>query len=160
METGYANRKSPRAKFADYNAGHYFVTICTKERMHYFGTIYKEEMHLSPIGQEAKLELCEIAKKYPFCDIPLFVVMPNHIHAIIIIDTSRNKDNREELSLLSLVVRQYKSRITAYANKHGIEFGWQTRYHDHIIRGIHDGNKIAEYIGNNVIKWNTDCFFK
>ena len=138
----------------------YFVTICTKDRNHYFGEMKNGEMQLLPIGAIADVLWHELNNHFDNVQLDAFVVMPNHIHAIIIIDTSRNKDNREELSLLSLVVRQYKSRITAYANKHGIEFGWQTRYHDHIIRGIHDGNKIAEYIANNVIKWNTDCFFK
>lgn len=45
-----------------------------------------------------------------------------------------------------------------YARRNNIDFGWQSRYHDHIIRGAHDGNRIADYIKNNVARWGADCF--
>lgn len=47
-----------------------------------------------------------------------------------------------------------------FARRNGIVFEWQHRYHDHIIRGVTDGNKIADYIENNIIRWDTDCFNK
>ena len=45
-----------------------------------------------------------------------------------------------------------------FARRNGIEFGWQSRYYDHIIRGVQDGNHIAEYIESNIEKWASDCF--
>lgn len=47
-----------------------------------------------------------------------------------------------------------------FAPRNNIDFGWQERYHDHIIRGTDDGNKIASYIETNVIRWDMDCFNK
>lgn len=59
---------------------------------------------------------------------------------------------------LSVVIGGFKQSVTCFARRNNIDFCWQGRYHDHIIRGIKDGNKIADYIKNNVEKWNTDCF--
>ncbi|MCM1093425.1 MAG: hypothetical protein NC248_06240 [Bacteroides sp.] len=50
--------------------------------------------------------------------------------------------------------------MTVFARRNDIEFGWQPRYHDHIIRGIRDGNLIAEYIENNISRWTSDCFYE
>ena len=61
---------------------------------------------------------------------------------------------------LSVVVGGYKQSVTMFARRNGIIFEWQPRYHDHIIRGVADGNKIADYIENNIIHWDTDCFNK
>lgn len=51
---------------------------------------------------------------------------------------------------LGVVVGEYKQAVTCHARRNNIEFGWQSRYHDHIIRGTRDGNLISEYIENNV----------
>ena len=76
---------SARAQWHDYNGGEYFVTICTEHRKHYFGEIRNDEMILSDIGKYAVENLEQITEHYPYCEIPLFVVMPNHIHAIVIV---------------------------------------------------------------------------
>ena len=62
-------------------------------------------------------------------------------------------------SRLAVLIGGIKAHVTRHANKHDIEFGWQNRYHEHIIRGSHDGNRIAEYIENNVARWDIDCFY-
>lgn len=98
---------SARANWHNYNAGVYFVTICTKNREHYFGEIMcggiahcrdaarhvstgtkmpEPQMHLSPIGQFVHEQFVNVESHYPYAEIPLFVVMPNHIHAIVVID--------------------------------------------------------------------------
>ncbi|MDE6553467.1 MAG: hypothetical protein K2K98_11030 [Muribaculaceae bacterium] len=51
-----------------------------------------------------------------------------------------------------------KRAVTMYARRNCQQFGWQTRYHDHKIRNIRDGQRIWEYIENNVQKWQEDCF--
>ena len=79
-------RKSPRAKFHNYSNGDYFVTICTSNKEHYFGVINKGEMCLSMIGKYCKIQLDNITNHYPYASVPLYVIMPNHIHAIISID--------------------------------------------------------------------------
>ena len=166
----FPQRKSPRAEFHNYSGGSYFVTICTRNRAHFFGEIHNGEMHLSHIGEYCKQELENVTVHYPYAEIPLYVVMPNHIHAIICIDgdspASADSIRTHEpcvptvRSALSVVVGGLKRAVTMYARRNNIEFGWQGRYHDHIIRGNRDGNMISEYIENNVVRWANDCFYK
>jgi len=59
---------------------------------------------------------------------------------------------------LSSIIRGYKSAVTTYARKNGIEFDWQPRFHDHIIRSMDDYHRISNYIINNPNKWETDKF--
>lgn len=153
-------RKSPRATFHDYSGGNYFVTICTHLKKHYFGNIRHEEMILNEIGRCAYMELENIHSHYECVEIPLFVVMPNHIHAIICIDgndkySGGTNNNR---SILSVVIGNFKRAVTISARKMNKDFRWQSRYHDHIIRDSSDGNKISEYIETNVARWDCDCF--
>lgn len=153
-------RKSPRAFFHDYSGGDYFITICTFGKQHYFGEISNGEMSLSTIGKYCHLQIEELSTHYRYMEVPLFVVMPNHIHAIICIDGDRTHEPCVPTirTALSVVIGGLKRAVTLYARRNNIEFGWQSRYHDHIIRGNHDGNRIAEYIENNVARWAQDCF--
>lgn len=174
-------RKTPRAQFLDYEDGVYFVTICTQGRKHYFGEIFDNEMHLSEIGKFAQLQLDQASRFCDNIDVSLFVVMPNHIHVIIrvtcrdmpsacvdsdILQRSPNPSLRSNATCqrhvptLSRYISSLKGSITKFAKSHQIEFEWQSRYHDHFIRGNRDGNKISEYIINNVARWHEDCFFK
>ncbi len=185
MPGSHPCRKYPRAMFHDYNGGIYFVTACTKNRRHYFGDILNGRMYLSGIGATLHNQLLNIGKHYNDVEIPLFVVMPNHFHAIIIVGsplvaTGTNRpDNLGRLNRLARItvatsgdptltthhscrlgniVSAIKSGVTRFARNNSIEFEWQTRYHDHIIRNTHDGNLIAKYIKTNVTRWDCDCF--
>jgi len=87
------NRKRNRLKNYDYsNDGHYFVTICTKNRENFFGKIKDQKMFLNEIGKIAKICWLEIPKHFPNVILDEFVIMPNHIHGIIIIDNPINKN--------------------------------------------------------------------
>ena len=77
---------SARAQWHNYDGGEYFVTVCTRNREHYFGEIADGEMHLSGMGQYAHEQMRDVTIHYPYAEIPFWVVMPNHIHAIVIID--------------------------------------------------------------------------
>lgn len=79
---------SARANWHGYDGGVYFVTICTKNREHFFGEIENGEMKLSIIGNYADKCWREIPQHFPDAEIPLWVVMPNHIHGIITIRPS------------------------------------------------------------------------
>lgn len=166
-DNGDNSRKSPRAKFHDYSGGTYFVTICTLEKQHFFGKIKNEEMNLSLIGKYCEEQLKTIDQHYPYARTLMYVIMPNHIHAIISIvrDQGNNESHRmHEPSMtvtrtaLSVVIGRLKRAVTMYARRNNFDFGWQSRYHDHIIRDNRDGNNIARYIETNVIRWDTDCF--
>ena len=176
-------RKYPRADFHDYNGGVYFVTVCTHDKCHYFGKIDDGKMFLSETGKALDEALRGCHEHFPDVEIPLFVVMPNHFHAIICVSSSasdtyrpHNHGRLNQLarlavatcgdptlvthhgSRLAAVVVAIKSAVTRFARRNNIEFNWQSRYHDHIIRGNHDSNKITEYIKNNVARWADDCY--
>ena len=78
---------SARAKWHDYNGGMYFVTVCTQNREHYFGEIQEGAMHLTEIGKCLNEEVVKTPKMRADMnlEIPLYVIMPNHIHLIVII---------------------------------------------------------------------------
>ena len=84
----------------DYRSnGAYFITICTKNRIHYFGEIKNGKMQLSNIGIIADILWCEIKYHIPGIQLREFIVMPNHIHGILILN---NKDLREERIMTQL----------------------------------------------------------
>lgn len=194
---------SARAQWHGYDGGAYYITICTKNREHYFGEIVggavcdrdvarrvsttngntdEPEMQLSEIGKIATENFQNVSVHYPYAEIPLFVVMPNHIHAIVIIDGGKipydrgvgmrrdHVETRRATSLrteqmtdianmqgwLSVVIGGLKSAVTHSANEKNIEFAWQTRFHDRIVRDQNELNRIAEYIENNVANWHLD----
>ena len=171
MTTKLPQRKSPRAKWLDYNEGEYFVTICTHNWIHYFGEIADGKMQLSQIGLFLTECLENTKKHHPHINILQYVVMPNHFHAIIDIeqtDTACRVPTHEERvengiqnhkrPLLSTYIGSLKSAITKYAHTINSKFKWQQRYHDHAIRGTKDRNNISQYIENNPVNWDCDCF--
>ena len=84
-------RKSPRAKWIEYNEGMFFITICTHHKKHYFGEIIDEEMHFSKIGKTLNDELENTSLHHPHIEVPIFVVMPNHFHSIVIIKKGQDQ---------------------------------------------------------------------
>lgn len=173
------SRKSPRAAWIDYNYGAFFVTICTQNKRHYFGEISNEKMHLSEIGKYIERELQNPKLHHPHIEIPLFVVMPNHIHAIIYCNNNEDIDYNDipknlrnpnpsqrtfpnmsrHIPVLSKYIGSMKAAVSRFARTINPEFRWQTRYHDHAIRNTNEGNNIAEYIETNVTRWESDCFY-
>lgn len=98
MENIYHERKSPRANWHEYDGGDYFVTISTKNQFHYFGEIKNDEIILTDIGIYLKSQIDNIQNYYPFAEVLLYTIMPNHIHLIISICTDaihrvHNNDN-------------------------------------------------------------------
>ena len=81
---------SARAIWHDYNGGSYFITICTKDREHFFGEIVDREMVLSDIGKYADEQFKNVTSHYPYAEIPLWTIMPNHLHAIVVISACRD----------------------------------------------------------------------
>ena len=85
MPYNLPQRKSPRATWHDYNGGRYFVTFCTKNHDLYFGDVVDGRMELSEIGKWAvkQIEQTAIIRQNDV-EIPMFVVMPNHVHLIVV----------------------------------------------------------------------------
>jgi len=167
----YKNKyRIPSARLEGYDygkAGMYFVTICTANREHYFGEI----IQLTEIGKIAETEWYKTLEIRPDMNLQLgeFVVMPDHIHGIIIIGDNeynagnsnkyKNKFEPQSKNLAS-IIRGYKSAVTKQARIMGCEFNWQSRFHEHIIRNQNEYKRISEYIKNNPAKWNADKFRK
>lgn len=170
----HPKRKTPRATWLDYNEGEYFVTICTQGHKHFFGNIHQGKMLLSEIGKHLVACIENTPHHQPHIRIVQYVVMPNHFHAIIKVGTQpdtacrvptkvdrfEQRINIRRLPLLSAYIGTLKSVVTRFAQQRGIQFAWQPRYHDHLIRGIEDWNNISQYIENNILNWETDCFYK
>ena len=167
------SRKSPRAQWIDYNEGAYFITVCAHEKIHSFGEIIDGKMRLSPIGAFLHKELVHVNMHHRHIDVPLFVVMPNHFHALVTVNTHSATNRRistietrigirlatQGAPLLSAYIGSLKSAVTRYARLSNPDFKWQPRYHDHLIRNWNDWNMIVRYIEENVARWADDCFY-
>ena len=85
MPNNLPQRKSPRARWHDYTGADYFVTFCTKNRELYFGDVVDGQMVLSEIGKWAVIQIEQTAIiRQNDVEIPMFVVMPNHVHLIVV----------------------------------------------------------------------------
>jgi len=161
-------RKSIRLKEYDYSQpGEYFITICTNDKKCIFGEVVEEEIRLSPIGEIAKKCWEEIHEH--FCDVMLdeYVIMPNHVHGIIIITEGRDLINQiptknfplmqNPKMTLGKIIRHYKARSAKHIYDSGyIDFRWQSLFYDRIVRSDKELNSIRDYIINNPLKWYLD----
>ncbi|MBR1802900.1 MAG: transposase [Clostridia bacterium] len=150
MESKYFVRKNSRLAHFDYTMeGFYFITICTKDKIHYFGEILNEEkMQFSEIGKTAYKNIEKLKDTYKTIKIDKFVIMPNHIHLILIID--------KETSLsVSNIIKKYKEWVTKQIG----ESIWQKSYYDHIIRNEKDYLRIWKYMDENILKWSLDKYY-
>ena len=163
-------RKSPRLHAYDYSqSGAYFVTLCTSQRIACFGAIANGIMIFSPLGAIAHRELMRIPERWSNIDLDLFVVMPNHIHAIIVIDNAvvgtpflASEPLADGAPTLGQIIGAYKAGVTRLARAQTLldaDRLWQGRYHDHIIRSESDLRRIREYVINNPARWREDTFY-
>ena len=183
--------------------GFYFVTICTQNRQLFFGNIINAKMQLLEIGEVAEKEWVNTGKIRKNVILHEFVIMPNHVHAIIqiknqpTVETHCNASNSSahpgntdsemdcnasdsdagiethfnaslrggacyknkfgpQSNNLSSMIRGFKGVVKKYATINDIDFAWQSRFHDHIIRNEQELNRIRFYIKINVEKWDID----
>ncbi len=175
-----------RLKDYDYSTpGYYFVTICVKNKDNIFGIIENEKLLLNEFGKIAFDCWKEIPLHFKNILIDEFIIMPNHIHGIIIINNKLtsscvacNTTTTNEISLcntndniyfskispksdtLSVIIRSYKSAVTKKIHDLGlINFQWQKLFYDHIIRNEKSLYKINNYIKYNYLKWKEDEYY-
>ncbi|MCA0456404.1 MAG: transposase [Chloroflexi bacterium] len=157
----YPQRKSPRLKGHDYTTdGSYFVTICTANRDYLFGDVVEGQMVLSASGHIAAACWLAIPQHYSQVEIDLYVVMPNHVHGMVVLHQDHLP--KEKRHHLGRVIGTYKAAATREVNRmtNGLTGNlWQERFHDHIIRNEADLTRIRDYIVNNPALWEQDTFY-
>ena len=160
MENSLPKRRHPRLRHYDYStAGAYFVTICTKNRRcllsHIVGRgLAPAEIQYTAYGQVAQEQLLLLEQRYPSLKIDQYVIMPNHIHVILLLEQTEG-DGR--CPSVTDVICAYKSLTTRQCKKvRPIDQLFQASFYEHVIRGREDYNEIAEYILNNPKRWEAD----
>jgi len=167
------NRRSIRLRGYDYSKpGAYYVTICTENHDCLFGEIENGKMRLNESGEIIKNEWKNTRKIRPNVILDKYVIMPDHFHAIIIIepellDYPRINDNnsmeradrirfRSPSKNLGAIIRGFKSATAKQINILRQTPGaplWQRNYYEHILRNENDLNRIRTYIINNPSNW-------
>jgi putative transposase len=167
------DRKRNRSKNHDYSAdGHYFVTICTQDRIKFFGEIRNGKMVLNKFGEIAEKCWQEIPSHFDNVKSDVFIIMPNHVHGIVtmrngnasvgnadlrslpstrsIPDHLPEKPDRTKMTL-SKIIHGFKSSTTRRINgiQNKLFFAWQKSFHDHIIHNKKELDNIRKYISEN-----------
>lgn len=156
----------------------YFVTINTALMAHYFGRIDDGTMRLSPVGEIVGYLWKQIPAQFAFTKLGAYVIMPNHIHGIIQIETEQDSKLQEYLipslskptpgkgggatgvhnpmlhQSLARVIRWFKGRTTYEIRKAGFTFVWHSRYYDKIILNAEMYDNVSDYIERNPLDWN------
>lgn len=175
----YKTHKQYRPPHYDYGAmGDYFITVCTKNRVPYFGKIIHEKemaiMELSPIALFLQNCIIALPENYTLISLGETIIMPNHIHLVITIleksqtiqkppsilqaSTSNHKGLTPLLpGSISSIINHLKGGVKKWCNVNEFsQFAWQQRFHDHIIRSSTSFNRINNYVANNVYSWQED----
>jgi putative transposase len=172
--------QSARLASWDYtSAGYYFVTLCTRDRICFFGDLIDGTMVLSPIGALVAEEWQKTPQIRIYVELDEWVVMPNHLHGILIINehtgatpqqqpntatppaqqskVPRSKGAVAKPHALGTIMSQFKSVCTKriWADGH-VNFGWQANYYDHVIRTDASLDHIRAYIHDNPLRWDID----
>lgn len=184
------NRHSIRLYGHDYAyPGYYYVTMCTHDRVRTLGHVENERVLLSTWGRIAHNNWLEIPDHFPSVKLDYFVIMPNHVHGIVIIQNS--EDTNSELKSyandnipncdpavgaqhaapltgsmdqdsLGIMIRSYKSSVTRQVNLSRHTPGaqfWQRNYYERIVRNVKELAHIREYIHLNPMKWSEDQYY-
>ena len=151
-------RKHNRLKEYDYSQnGYYFITICTAERRKILCDIsvgancVRPKTTFSEIGKLVAENISILNDIYETVRVDKFVIMPNHIHLIVVIQNGRT----QFAPTISRIIKQFKGKITK-------QVGFcirQKSFYDHVIRDEKDYLRICEYIENNPGKWAEDKYF-
>ena len=160
------DRKLNRLEGFDYSqSGYYFVTICAKDRTHWFGQVLNGKMILNECGKIVKKQWEWLGNQYDTVSIGEHCVMPNHFHGIIGINVGNGRDRSlqpndhppRNIKPLPELIGAFKTTSSKLIHLAGLpEFQWHKSYYDHIIRDESSMNKIREYICNNALNWESD----
>lgn len=149
------NTQTNRLEWKDYSRSwYYYITVCTKDMIDYFWIIENWIMILNDIWKILKKEIIDTSLIRENARIDTFVIMPNHTHLIIQILSNQGVVKKYKhwwfISWsVSSIVNIIKWNVTRYCHDNLLDFKWQSRFYDHIIRNKEELNIIREYIENN-----------
>jgi putative transposase len=151
----FHHRQSIRLNGYDYSrSGAYFITICTHEREYLFGDIVNETIELNTVGDIARSHWQQLSQHHSNIIIDESIVMPNHLHGIIILESSIDPTKS-----ISEIIRGFKTFSAKAINKERSLRGvpvWQRNYYDRIIRNELELERVRQYIINNPRNWDAD----
>ena len=162
------NRQSIRLKDFDYSqAGAYFITICTHNRECILSDIVNDEMQLNEYGKIVKTSWIALPHRYPNMELDTFMIMPNHVHAIVVIpdvgvihELPLPNDLTHRRRMLIPKIIGYAKMNTAKCINQLLDTPgarvWQRNYYEHIIRNDDELNQMREYISQNPLQWELD----
>jgi hypothetical protein len=140
-------RKSPRLRHYDYaQVGAYFVTACARDRQCLFGHVESDEMQLNELGRIVREHWLRIPLHWTRVEIDSFIVMPNHLHGIVILFRAGRGPP------LQTVVGAFKAGVSR-------EVGgsvWQRTFHDRVIRSEPELQALRQYMADNPLRWALD----
>ncbi len=164
MKKELPERKHPRLDKYDYSsAGAYFITVCTQNRRCVLSRIVgrglapaeTNEIEYTSFGKIAEKQLFLLEDRYPFLTVGQYVIMPNHIHVILILDNEAA--GASPRPTIMDIVCTYKSLTTRECRKNGFaEKLFQTSFYEHIIQDREDYETRMKYIYENPIRWYYD----
>ena len=157
-------RKHPRIDNYDYSsAGAYFVTICTQNRRCLLSRVVGRglapaettRIEYTLFGEIGEKQLFLLEERYSHLAIDKYIIMPNHIHAIMILNGKAA--GASPRPTITDIVCAYKSLTTRECKKNGFDGKlFQTSFYEHIIRGREDYEGIVKYIYENPLRWCYD----
>ena len=167
-----ADRKRTRWEFYDYSqSGTYYVTLCTLDRVCYFGEMENGDLTYFNAGSLAEAFLHIMSVFNPKVEVLNYVVMPDHIHILLrilndeadlrIFEEARNTDNASHQEsnyrdTLSGVIGYYKSTISRACHRQHIAMAWQKSFYDRVIRNPEEMEAINKYINENRVHWGIE----
>ena len=162
--------KAIRLKNYSYSqSGAYFITICTLERKKILSKIavgtplpgcpQEPCIELLRYGQIAEKFILQMNTFYDYLSVDKYIIMPDHIHLLIMINESGGHPGTGVPTKRSSVISRFVGTFKRFCNKEYGENIWQSRYYDHVVRNQQDYNEIWEYIENNPVKWIDDMYY-
>ena len=155
----HPERKINRLSEYDYSTGGaYFVTICTQDRKKILSTIVGGGAHDAPnvaltdIGKIVQKQIIN-SNRIPGITVDKFVIMPDHIHLIVLVNETATKGTSRAPSPTNAVIPHLVSTFKRFCHRDVGEKIFQRSYYDHVIRNQQDYNEVWEYIENNPRKW-------
>lgn len=151
----YPQRKRLRLKGRNYSdPGYYFVTICCATRRPTLGAVKFDKVTLSTLGQLVDDCWRRIPGIFAGVELGTFVVMPNHLHALILLPTALPGKNVRQWSLTT-IIGNFKATVTKQSRTTGL---WQRSFYDRIVRKQDELDAIRGYILMNPERWAGDRF--